>query len=62
MSEPPQPINAQLAQIRDQVRAVLPSVQADAPLRRALLHTQSVVEQRLGLPNEAPKSAGHRRK
>jgi hypothetical protein len=48
-------IAAQLAQIREQVRAVLPAVQSDAVLRRALLHAQSAVEARLGLPNEAPK-------
>jgi hypothetical protein len=47
-------IAAQLAQIREQVRQVLPAVQADAALRRALIHTQRAVERRLGLPNETP--------
>ncbi len=45
-------VAAQLAQIRDQVRSLLPEVQGDEPLRRALLHTQSEVERRLKLPAE----------
>jgi hypothetical protein len=59
MSDTPSPptTHAQLAQIREQLRTVLPAVQGDASLRRALLHAQSAVETRLGLPNEAPKSA-----
>jgi len=64
MSDAPSlpPIAAQLAQIRDQLVLALPGAQSDAQLRRALLHAQSAIEARLGLPNEAPKSTGHRRK
>jgi hypothetical protein len=51
---------AQLAQIREQVRQVLPAVQSDAALRRALLHAQSAVEARLGLPSETAKGSRRR--
>jgi len=54
-------IAAQLALIREQVRQVLPAVAGDAALRRALLHAQSAVEVRLGLPNEAPKGRTRQR-
>lgn len=60
MSDQPASLSAQLAQIRDLTRQVLPSVAADRALTRALRHAQSAVEVRLGLPSEAPK--GNRRK
>lgn len=58
---PPPPITAQLAQIREQLRTVLPEVQSDAPLRRALLHAQAAVEQHLGLSREASKGCTRQR-
>jgi len=47
---------AQLAQIREQVRAVLPNVQSDAALRRALMHAQTALEARLGQPTDTQRS------
>jgi hypothetical protein len=52
MSDPTTTTAAQLAALREQVRQVLPAVQSDVALRRALLHAQSAVEARLGLPAE----------
>lgn len=50
----PSPLPARLAAIREQLRQVLPDVQSDPSLRRALMHAQSAVESRLGLPRELP--------
>lgn len=54
-------IAAQLAALREQVRQVLPAVQGDAALRRALLHAQTAVEQRLNFPSEPGKGCTRQR-
>lgn len=56
----PSPLPARLATIREQLQLVLPDVQTDTALRRALLHAQSAVETRLGLPREASRRGGPR--
>lgn len=58
MTRQPPPLAAQLAALREQVRQVLPSVQADRALTRALRHAQGAVEDRLGLPRETPARRG----
>jgi len=55
---PKSPLAAQLAQLRELTRQVLPSVAADRALSRALKHAQGAVEDRLGLPRETPPRRG----